>query len=100
MNPNDAGQLGAGECFVISGRRAQWVKVKRIELKPVLVKLDTSPVAERLCAKYQARAVQAAAEVEAGEAPQPSHAVSERAAQGNNHAAMEQTRSTWFTEDE
>jgi hypothetical protein len=69
VNPNDAGQLGPGECFVISGRRAQWVKVKRIELKPVLVKLDTSPVAERLRTKYQQRAVHAATQAEAYEAP-------------------------------
>jgi len=73
VNPNDAGQLGAGECFIISGRRAQWVKVKRIELKPVLVKTNTSPVAERMRAKYQQRVASAVAQAEACEPP-PSNA--------------------------
>lgn len=58
INPNDAGQLGKGECFIMSGRRAQWVKVQRMDRTPTVSDgaAHQQQLAEGLRARYQARA--------------------------------------------
>ncbi len=84
----------------MSGRRAQWVKVKRIELKPVLVKPATSPVAERMRAKYQQRVAPAAPQAEARAASQTYSRLPESDVRTNDDGVTEQPRSRWFVEDQ